>query len=231
MDIRTLPENERDIYNRLRSSYSLHFESLKIDKDTIRLLKVSNIEELLGDKDPFANVGDFPFWVKLWEAAQALAEVLHRLPPGNGKRLLELGAGLGAPGIGAALNGYDVTITDYEEVILDFQRVSVAASGLAGKVRIDNLDWLNPPEMVPYDILCGAEVLFREEFFQPLLNIFRASLAPDGMIILAHDARRQSLPKFLELAREYFVIDGMVRKMRKDQKEITIILNRLRPLS
>lgn len=231
MDIRTLPDTEREIYNRLRDSYSLHFETLNLGDDTVRLLKASNLEELLDGKDPFENVSEFPFWVKLWEAAQALAEVLYKLPPGNGKRLLELGAGLGAPGIAAAMNGYDVTITDYEDVILDFQRVSVAASGLAGKVAVDNLDWLNPPEMKPFDILCGAEVLFREEFFEPLLNICRTCLAPNGMIILAHDARRQSMPKFLELAKEHFVIDGMVRKMRKDQKEITIILNRLRPIT
>lgn len=228
MDIRTLPETEREIYNRLRSRHKLYFEPLKLGDETVRLLKIADLEEFLDGKDPFADVSDFPFWVKLWEAAVALASVLHGLPPGNGRRLLELGAGLGAPGLGAALNGYDVTISDYEDIILDFQRVSVAASGLTGLVRVEMLDWLNPPPMEPFDVLAGAEILFREEFFQPLLNIFLTCLKPDGVILLAHDSGRQSLPKFLELAREHFVIDGKVRRFRKDHKDVTIILNRLR---
>jgi len=228
MDIRTLPDAEREIYNRLRSRYKLLFEPLKLGGDTVRLLKIADLEEFLDGRDPFANVSEFPFWVKLWEAAVALASVLHELPTGDGRRLLELGAGLGAPGLAAACNGYEVTISDYEDVILDFQRVSVAASGLTGKVRCAMLDWLDPPEMEPFDILAGAEILFREEFFRPLLDIFASCLKPGGVIYLAHDARRQSLPKFLKLAGEQFLIDGKVRKFRKEQKDVTIILNRLR---
>lgn len=228
MDIRTLPECEREIYNRLRSRYSLYFEPFKLGVDTLRLLKIANLEEVLDGKDPFANVSEFPFWVKLWEAARALAELLHGLPDGQGRRLLELGAGLGAPGLAAAMNGYQVTISDYEDVILDFERVSAAANGLTGKVDCVMLDWLKPPAMAPFDVLVGAEILFREEFFQPLLQVFDSYLHPDGVIYLAHDSRRQSLPKFLELARERYRIDGKVSRFHEDQKDITIIINRLR---
>ncbi|MFV0439424.1 MAG: class I SAM-dependent methyltransferase [Desulfopila sp.] len=232
MDIRTLPEIEREIYNNLRSRYKLYFEPLQLGDDTVRLLKIADLEELLNGRDPFANVSEFPFWVKLWEAARALATVLHQgMAPGGGRRLLELGAGLGAPGMAAALNGYDVTITDYEEIILDFQRVSIAASGLTGSVHSVMLDWLNPPEMAPFDVLVGAEILFREEFFQPLIDIFATSLKPGGVILLAHDASRQSLDKFLKLASRQFIIDGQVKKYTREQGDVTIILNRLRQRS
>jgi len=227
MDIRTLPEKEREIYNRLRKKYSLTFDRLKFGEDTVRLLKVDDLEELLDGKDPFANVSEFPFWVKLWEAAIILAYTLHGIPGAEGKRLLEVGAGLGAPGLAAAVNGFDVTITDYEDVILDFQRVSAAASGLE-EVKCSMLDWLNPPEMEQFDVLAGAEVLFREEFFQPLLDVFNKYLKKDGLIFLAHDARRQSLPKFLELAGKDYEIAGKAQKFRKDGKDVTIIVNRLR---
>lgn len=227
MDIRTLPERERDIYNRLRAQHKLTFDRLKLGDDTIRLLKIADLEEFLGGKDPFANVSEFPFWIKLWDAAMVLAYTLHALPQSEGKRLLELGAGLGAPGLAAAANGFEVTITDYEDIILDFQRVSAAASGLAN-VNCSILDWLDPPEMEPFDVLAGAEILFREEFFQPLLNVFNAYLKPGGVIFLAHDARRQSLPKFLELAGKEYEIAGKAQNIRKDDKDVTIILNRLR---
>ena len=226
MDIRTLPEREREIYNRLRQHYSLTFDRLKIGDSTVRLLKVADLGEMLGDRDPFADVSAFPFWVKLWDAAILLAYVLTRIPGREGRTLLELGAGLGAPGLAAAASGFDVTISDYEDTILDFQRVSAAASGL-GNVSFALLDWLDPPRLPAFDILAGAEILFREEFFAPLLRVFSAYLKPDGVIYLAHDARRQSLPKFLRLAEKEYDIAVNKQNYMKDGQPVSIIVNRL----
>jgi predicted nicotinamide N-methyase len=227
MDIRTLPEEEREIYNRIRASYKLTFDKLKVQDTSIRLLKVADIEEFLDGKDPFADVSEFPFWVKLWEAAMVLSYALATLPNPKGQTLLEIGAGLGAPGITAAACGFDVTLSDYEDIIMDFQKVSVAASGLSN-VHCAHLDWLNPPELAPFDVVTAAEVLFREEFFDPLLDVFRRYLKPGGTIYLAHDARRKCLPLFMERAREEYNIAGTKQTIGKAGEEVTIILNRLR---
>lgn len=226
MDIRTLPEQERELYNKIKAKYKLTFDRLKVGDKTLRLLKIADIEEILDGKDPFANVSEFPFWVKLWEAAMVLAYVMSSLPEPKGKTVLELGAGLGAPGLAAAAAGFDVTISDYEEIIMDFQRVSAAASGVHN-VTFTHLDWLNPPEIAPFDILAGAEILFREEFFEPLLNVFKKYLKPDGFIYLAHDASRRSLPLFLEQAQKDFDITLGKQIIKKSNKSITIIVNRL----
>ncbi len=227
MDIRTLPEAEQEIYNRIRGKYKLTFDKLKVKDHTIRLLKVADIEEFLDGKDPFADVSEFPFWVKLWESAMILSSALASLPNPEGQTLLEIGAGLGAPGITAAACGFDVTLTDYEDIIMDFQKVSVAASGL-DNVHCAHLDWLDPPEMEPFDVLTAAEVLFREEFFDPLLDVFRRYLKPGGTIYLAHDGRRKCLPLFMERAKNEYNIAGNKQTIHKDGQDITIIINRLR---
>jgi predicted nicotinamide N-methyase len=228
MDIRTLPENERQIYNRIRQKYTVTFDRFRFGTKQIRLLKIADLEQFLEGKDPFANVAEFPFWIRLWDAAMILAYVLGSQPNGAGRRLLELGAGLGAPGLAAASAGFDVTISDYEEIIMDFQKVSAAASGLNG-IHFTHLDWMNPPEMEPFDVLAGAEILFRDEFFLPLLNIFKTCLKPDGVVYLAHDAKRQSLPKFLKLAQADFDIGLKEQVIKRDGKKVTILINRLRP--
>lgn len=227
MDIRTLPEQEREIYNRIRKEYSLTFDRLQAGDKFIRLLKIADLEEFLDGKDPFGDVSEFPFWIRLWDAAMVLSYVLGAQTETRGKRLLELGAGLGAPGLAAAAAGYTVTLSDYEDIILDFQRVSAAASKLEG-VEFCHFDWLNPPELEPFDVLAGAEILFREEFFQPLLNIFHNCLNDDGLIFLAHDAKRQSLGKFLKLAQTDFDIALKQQTINRDGKKVTIIVNRLR---
>ena len=182
MDPSTLPEKDYTRLREIRKKYKVDFDPLRIRDKEIQLLQVTDLEPLLAGKDPFKDVENFPFWVRLWEAAMLLADLMVTTPPAKeGTTLLELGAGLGAPGLAAALNGYQVTMSDYEPHILDFQRVSAAATGLTG-VQFKIIDWLKPQEMPQFDTIIGAEILFREEFFEPLLNVFRQLLAPNGVI-------------------------------------------------
>jgi len=148
----------------------------------------------------------------------------QKLP--DGTTVLELGAGLGAPVLVASACGCKVTISDYEEMILDFERVSAAASGL-DSVNFAMLDWLNPPEMEQYDVILGAEILFREEFFQPLLNVIGKALKPGGKVFLAHDVRRQSLQPFLQLADKQYVISAQKRKLKSLEADREVLLTRL----
>ena len=221
-----LPPAAKEILRRLRRRYRTEFDTLRLRGRELRILQVSDIEALLNGRDPFADVSNFPFWVRLWEAALLLADLILAQPVPTGNRLLELGAGLGAPGLAAASAGYRVTLSDYEPHILDFQRVSAAANGLTG-VEFRLIDWLKPPQLPRFDTIIGAEILFRAEFFAPLLKIFRDFLAPGGTIYLAHDVERKSLAPFLELAAEHFDIGTMTRKLAGDDKEVTVLLNRL----
>jgi predicted nicotinamide N-methyase len=223
-----LPEKAREVLKRIRKKYKVGFEPLRIRDVELKILQVTDLEHLLAGKDPFADVSNFPFWVKLWEASLLLADTVAGLPaPGPERTLLELGAGLGAPGLVAAAKGYQVTLSDYEPHILDFQRVSAAANGLTA-IDFRMIDWKKPPELPPFDTIIGAEILFRDEFFQPLLALFQKYLAPQGEIYLAHDGRRKSLPKFLDLAQKEFQVAVSARKMKSPQGELTIIINRLR---
>lgn len=228
MDPQTLPVEVQNVYNKIKNQYKVGFEPLQLGDVRLNLLTVSDLEQLLEGKDALQDVSNFPFWVKLWESAIVLAQFLANQQYGDGTTMLELGAGLGAPGLAAAAAGCSVTLTDYEELILDFERVSAAASGL-DKVEFAMLDWKNPPEMKRYDIIVGAEILFREEFFEPLLNVMRKTLKPDGVIYLAHDSKRQSLKPFLQMAEAEYAIAASKRTLKSLEEDKVILLNRLTP--
>lgn len=228
MDPQTLPAHERQLYNAIKDRYTVAFEPLKIKEHKLQLLKITDLEQILEGKDPLKDVSTFPFWIRLWEAAIVLSEFVAGLPCEKGASLLELGAGLGAPGLTAAAAGFEVTLSDYEELILDFERINAAASHL-NTVRFAMLDWLNPPEMEQYDIIIGAEILFREEFFQPLLNVLRRTLKPNGVVYLAHDVKRRSLEPFLKLAEKEYRISASQRKLKSLEEDKIILLTRLQP--
>ncbi len=227
MDPQTLPPQTRELYEKIKEQYSVGFESLKLGDDThLHLLKVTDLEQLLAGKDPLKNPSEFPFWIRLWEAAIVLSRFMVSMKPAAGTTVLELGAGLGAPGLAAAAMGCVVTLTDYEEMILDFERVSATASGLSD-VRFEMLDWLDPPEMEQYDVILGAEILFREEFFEPLQGILRRALKPDGVVYLAHDIKRKSMKPFLKAAEKEYRISATKRVLRSLDQDKEILLTRL----
>lgn len=222
-----LSEKTQKILKRIRKKYRVGFSPLTIQDLELQVLQVNDLEHLLAGKDPFANVEEFPFWVKLWEASMVLAHVMASMPAKGNQTLLELGAGMAAPGLVAAGRGYNVTLSDYEPHILDFERVSAAANGF-DDIQFRMLDWLDPPDLEPFDRIIGAEILFRDEFFQPLLNVFKKYLKDDGEIYMAHDMRRKSVPKFLELAKDDFKIAVQKQVLTNDEGEkITVLINRL----
>ena len=228
MDPQTLPEQERELYNAIKKQYKIAFEGLKIGEHSLHLLRMTDLEEILDGKDPLKDVTTFPFWIRLWEAAIVLSQFIAGTPCKPGTKLLELGAGLGAPGLTAAKVGYDVTLSDYEDIILDFERINAAASRL-DNVECCMLDWLKPDTTQRYDVILGAEILFREEFFQPLLNVLEKTLKPGGVIYLAHDSNRQSLKPFLQMAEKNYKIAASQKRLKSFEGDKTIILNRLQP--
>jgi 2-polyprenyl-3-methyl-5-hydroxy-6-metoxy-1,4-benzoquinol methylase len=231
MDPQTLPADSQELYRQIKKQYKVGFESLKLNDDLkLYLLKITDLEQVLAGKDPLKNPSEFPFWIRLWEAAIVLSRFMVTLAPAPGSTVLELGAGLGAPGLTAAALGCSVTLSDYEEMILNFEQVSAAASGL-DNVRFEILDWLDPPEIERYDIILGAEILFREEFFEPLLDIIRHTLKPDGTVYMAHDSKRKSVQPFLKKAEKEYNIAASRRLLKSLDEDKEILLTRLTPRS
>lgn len=229
MDPQTLPPAIRTLYDQIKARYQVRFEPLTVREHRLNILRMTDLEEILDGKNPLKDVGGFPFWVKIWEASLVLADLLAGLPQQEKTTLLELGAGLGVPGLAAAAAGMSVTLSDYEDHILDFERINAAASNLPD-VSFSILDWKNPPADMPrYDVLAGAEILFREEFFEPLLQVMQRALKPGGVIYLAHDHRRQSLHPFLKRAERDYVISASKRRLKSLEEDKIIILTRLKP--
>src|ERR671910_684904 len=77
----------------------------------LALLAPRDGEALLSEED-FAQEEFLPYWAELWPSALALARVIARRPL-TGRRVLELGCGLGLPAIAAALAGGRVLATDW----------------------------------------------------------------------------------------------------------------------
>lgn len=135
-----------------------------------------------------------PYGVALWPSGIALAhEIASRAEAFPNQTALELGAGIGLPGIVAAGLGARVVQTDNHELAVHLARRNAEANGLAAAISHRQDDWHAWNDANRYDWILGADILYGESLHAPLRKIFDANLAPGGRILLADPFRKTSL--------------------------------------
>ena len=137
--------------------------------------------------------GRLPYGVVLWPAAIALAhDLLWRADGLRGRRVLELGAGTGLPGIVAASLGARVVQTDGHELALHVCRRNGERNG-ACSIEYRLADWTSWTDGERYDWIIGADILYGERMHPHLRRIFESNLAPGGRVLVADPFRAVSL--------------------------------------
>lgn len=125
-----------------------------------------------------------PYWAHLWSGAAVLAA---QVPAGAG-RVIEVGCGLGLPGLAAARRGAEVMCVDRAHTPLRFVAASAAANALS-RVAPVCADFLRPPFATGFDLVLAAEVLYDRAAFGAIARSLRALVAPGGRVLLADGLR------------------------------------------
>ena len=132
-----------------------------------------------------------PYGVVLWPAAIALShEVASREVAG--KRILELGAGTGLPGIVAASRGARVVQTDRQKLVLYVCTQNAVRNGVT-TIEHRIADWTAWDDTDRYDLILGSDILYAVALHANLRHIFETNLAPGGTVLLADPFRAPSL--------------------------------------
>lgn len=140
------------------------------------------------------KTGRLPYGVMLWPASIALAhDVLARGDELRGKRVLELGAGTGMPGIVAAALGARVLQVDHSSLALHVCAMNAERNRVTG-VELREADWETFHSDEPFDLVLGADVLYATTMHDRLRAICDLYLAPSGRVLFSDPLRAQSLP-------------------------------------
>jgi predicted nicotinamide N-methyase len=171
--------------------------------DVLEIARPAEFDRLLdvAVNDPEQNL---PYWAELWPSGIALAARIAREPAlVQGKRVLELGCGLGMTAAVALRAGADLLVTDYapEALWLCALNTLYEAGSEPDALR---LNWRNPNGELfdiardGFPVVLAADVLYEARDVEPLLSLVERIVAPHGELWLAEPGRPPAV-RFLDL--------------------------------
>ena len=129
---------------------------------------------------------DLPYWAVAWPAGLGLARYLAELDLA-GASVLEVGSGVGISGLGAAVGGADVLVTDNQAPALRLAMMNARRNRIP--LRAAAADWRAWPLQARFDCVIGSDVTYEPVAFDALLQVLDLTLRPGGEVLLSDPGR------------------------------------------
>lgn len=114
--------------------------------------------------------------------APEMRYIARRLGDLRGKRLLDVGCGLGEASVYFTLRGADVTSADLSQSMLDATCRLAAAHGVSVRPHLAAAEDLKLPAESKFDIIYAGNLLHHVDIGQTLLR-FKQHISPDGLVV------------------------------------------------
>ena len=174
--------------------------------------------------------GEGSLALRLWRSAYTLSEhvLRRRFADVHGRRVLELGCGLGLPGLACAAAGASsVCLTDLSAESVELARRNATRNGFEAQVSAHTLDWGAPDEspvgaLPPFEVVIAADVCYEMEHSESLARVLARMLergpASRAIVVLDTDTRR--LPSFRKSVLHFIETVEALAELRCVHKEL-----------
>lgn len=166
-------------------------EPVIVEDRTFVLARPSQSDRLLDHpsvRAAFAADEYMPYWADLWPAARMLAKAILREEWTPGARALEVGCGLGLPGIAAMAKGLRVTFSDYDATALRFAADNARGNGFTDFDTLQ-MDWRYPPDDRQFPIILASDLIYEMRNVAPLVALIKKMLEPSGVCLVTDQDR------------------------------------------
>jgi predicted nicotinamide N-methyase len=166
-------------------------EPVILDDHTFLIARPGESDRLLDHpsvRSAFAADEYMPYWADLWPAARMLAKAILRETWTPGAEALEIGCGLGLPGIAALSKGLRVVFSDYDATALHFAAANARRNGFTDFETLQ-MDWRFPPADRRFPVIFAADLIYEMRNVAPIVALIMQLLRPDGVCLLTDQDR------------------------------------------
>lgn len=174
------------------SGYTARFIDVDVLGDSYRLRVLSDHQQFADPDGDAERAGissaQWPLFGQLWPSGQSLAEAMHGFDVA-GKRVLELGCGIGLASLVLQRRGAEVMATDVHPLAETFLAYNAALNGMDA-VHYRRLDWSRArPDLGRFDLIIAGDVLYERGQAEALAQVI-ADYAADNAEVIVTDAGR-----------------------------------------
>lgn len=137
---------------------------------------------------PGIDSATWPVFGQVWPASVVMAMNICKLELA-GKRVLEIGCGLGLCSIVLHRMGVDITASDYHPRVREFLDRNVLGNGfLPIKYQTGNWDGENP-ELGKFDLIIGSDILYEPDHARLVARFIDRHSSDDVQVLIADPGR------------------------------------------
>lgn len=143
---------------------------------------------------------------QVWPVGRLLAETMDTADV-RGKRILELGCGIGLPSLVLQRRGAEVIASDIHPLAEPFLAYNSALNELPS-VHFRQLDWSEPlPSLGSFDKIIGSDLLYERDHPELLAAVVGRHAAPHAEVVLTDAGRGHTSAFTREMAELGFQVD------------------------
>lgn len=176
-----------------------------------RLRVLSDTQQFADPDGHSARIGissaQWSLFGQVWPAGRLLAQAMHRFDIG-GKRILELGCGIGLASLVLQRRGADVVASDAHPLAEGFLSYNAALNGLPA-VHYRQLRWDRAlPTLGLFDVIIASDVLYERNHAELIGSVIARHALADAEVLVTDPGRGNSARFSRLLESEGFVVES-----------------------
>lgn len=208
--------------------YATRLHTVRLGGHDFRIRALSDLQQFADPTGRASRAGiSSSLWSlfgQIWPSGRVLAEAMSSFDVA-GKRILELGCGLGLSSLVLAHRGANVVASDHHPLAESFLAYNAGLNNLPA-VTYRDLPWAVPDTTLGrFDLIIGSDILYERDHAAQIAAMMQRHASPDAELLVTDPGRGNSAPFSRAMAAQGYEVTE--RRSRFNEKDVEPFRGRL----